>query len=142
MATRSLLIFNAATKRWEPLGDTDALAAGLATLDMGGLTGARTFALPDDSGTLALTPSVVVTATSVTASAGQHIHVTAAGQTITLPSSAVAGDSVTVSVENFYDTVIARNGLNIMGLAENITIDQANIKLDFTYISATKGWWI
>jgi hypothetical protein len=58
--------------------------------------------------------TTTVTATSTTASAGDHIHVTAATQTITLPASPSAGDRVAVTVENFTDTVVARNGNVIM----------------------------
>ena len=81
-----------------------------------------------------------VTATSTTASTGDHIHVTAATQTITLPASPSAGDRVAVTVENFTDTVVARNGNVIMDLAEDFTIDVANIGLTFIYTDASNGW--
>lgn len=84
--------------------------------------------------------TTTVTATSTTASAGDHIHVTAATQTITLPASPSAGDRVAVTVENFTDTVVARNGNVIMDLSEDFTIDVANMGVTFIYTDATNGW--
>ena len=84
--------------------------------------------------------TTTVTATSTTASAGDHIHVTAATQTITLPASPSAGDRVAVTVENFTDTVVARNGNVIMDLAEDFTIDVANMGVTLIYTDATNGW--
>ena len=84
--------------------------------------------------------TTTVTATSTTASASDHIHVTAATQTITLPASPSAGDRVAVTVENFTDTVVARNGNVIMDLSEDFTIDVANIGVTFIYTDATNGW--
>jgi hypothetical protein len=84
--------------------------------------------------------TTTVTATSTTASAGDHIHVTAATQTITLPASPSAGDRVAVTVENFTDTVVARNGNVIMDLSEDFTIDVANMGVTLIYTDATNGW--
>jgi hypothetical protein len=84
--------------------------------------------------------TTIVTATSTTASAGDHIHVTAATQTITLPASPTAGDRVAITVENFTDTVVARNGNVIMDLSEDFTIDVANMGITLIYTDATNGW--
>jgi hypothetical protein len=84
--------------------------------------------------------TTTVTATSTTASSGDHIHVTAATQTITLPASPSAGDRVAVTVENFTDTVVARNGNVIMDLSEDFTIDVANMGVTLIYTDATNGW--
>lgn len=51
-----------------------------------------------------------------------------------------AGDTVTIGVRDFTNTIIARNGSNIMGLAENLTIDAAYTTIDFVYINASIGW--
>lgn len=102
--------------------DSDAIATLISNIDVGG------------------TSSTTVTATSTTASASDHIHVTAATQTITLPASPSAGDRVAVTVENFTDTVVARNGNVIMDLSEDFTIDVANIGVTFIYTGATNGW--
>ena len=84
--------------------------------------------------------TTTVTATPTTASVGDHIHVTAATQTITLPASPSAGDRVAITVEGFTDTVIARNGNVIMDLSEDFTIDVANMGVTLIYTDATNGW--
>lgn len=84
--------------------------------------------------------NVTTTATSKTLTAGEVCFVTAATQTITLPASPGAGDTVKVGVGNFTDTVIGRNGEPIMSTAEDLTIDSANLTLTLTYVDATIGW--
>ena len=86
--------------------------------------------------------NVTTTATSKTIVAGEFCNVTSATQTITLPASPSAGDTVKVGVNNFTDTTVARNGSNIMSLAENLTIDKANVLLTLTYVDSTIGWRI
>lgn len=95
--------------------------------------------LTNDAGYFAGFTSTV-TATGVTASAGEHVHVTASTQTITLPASPSAGERVAISVGDFTDTVVGRNSENIMGLAEDFTIDVANMGLTFIYTDASNGW--
>lgn len=87
--------------------------------------------------------TVTVTATSKTIVAGERCTVTASGQTITLPASPNAGDEVTVTIAGtFLDTIIARNSLNIMSLAENMTVDKPNVSVSLYYVDATRGWRI
>lgn len=82
-----------------------------------------------------------VTATSKTLTDGENVTVTAATQTITLPASPAAGDEVHISVGDFTDTVVGRNSSNIMGLAEDLTLDVANIGVTLVYSgNATQGW--
>jgi hypothetical protein len=84
---------------------------------------------------------VVVTATGVTAKANDYIVVTAATQTITLPATPIKGTCVTVVVAGTWlDTVVARNGSNIMALAQDITLDKQYAAMQFTYTDATNGW--
>jgi hypothetical protein len=85
---------------------------------------------------------IIETASSRSAEPGQYTIVTSSGQTITFPSAPVKGYSIKVGVGNFADTVINRNGKNIMGLAENMTIDKNNSTTIFQYISETIGWRI
>jgi hypothetical protein len=40
------------------------------------------------------------------------------------------------------DTIIARNGQNIMSLPENLTIDRADVTVTLYYVDATRGWRI
>ena len=84
---------------------------------------------------------LVATAVSLTAKPLQHVIVTAAAQTITLPASPEAGRTVRVTVGNFADTIVARNGSNIIGLAEDMTIDTVNTSVTFQF-NSTLGWTI
>lgn len=67
-------------------------------------------------------------------------YVTTDSETITLPANPVAGNEVVVSVGNFTATVIARNGSNIMSLAEDLTVDVANATCRLIYVDSTRGW--
>jgi len=82
----------------------------------------------------------VVTATSLTATVNTHVYVSAATQTITLPASPAIGQRVLITVGNFADTVVARNGSNIMSSATDFTMDAAYLAIQFIYTDATQGW--
>ena len=80
---------------------------------------------------------------SNTSAVAGSTYVLTASLTLTLPSSPTAGD--TVSVVNASGTttpVVARNGQNIMSLAEDMTINSINISFTLTYADATRGWVI
>jgi hypothetical protein len=88
---------------------------------------------------------VSTTATSKTLVNREYCTVTAAGQTITLPDSPVAGNEVVISVGAFTNTVVSPGaGIRIMGqaLAENMTIDGQNCTINLVFIDATRGWRI
>ena len=40
----------------------------------------------------------------------------------------------------FTDTIVGRNGSNIMGVGENMTIDVAYLNVSFLYVDSTIGW--
>lgn len=84
--------------------------------------------------------STTTTATSKTLAVGEYCTVTASGQTITLPATPAAGDTVKIGVLAFSDTIIGRNAQNIMSLAENMTIDAQNTTVTLTFVDATRGW--
>jgi hypothetical protein len=84
--------------------------------------------------------NTTTTSTSKTLVNGEQCFVDTATQTLTLPASPSVGDNVRILVGNFTDTVVARNGSNIMGLAEDLTIDVANMGLTFIYTDASNGW--
>jgi hypothetical protein len=72
------------------------------------------------------TPTLVhTTTTTQTAIPGQHYSLeNAAATTVTLPASPIDGDVVWVTVNNGRtDNVLARNGQQIMGVAEDMTLD-------------------
>lgn len=85
---------------------------------------------------------VEITATSATLLAGQHAVLTNVSQTtVTLPPSPTVFDYVWVTPTNYrVDNRIARNGQNIMGLAEDLDIDNANATVQLRFIGGTRGW--
>jgi len=95
-----------------------------------------------DSTVTSIWDTVTVTATGKTLVNREHCTVTASGQTITLPLSPSAGWEVVVNVGDFTDTVIGRNGSNIMGITENMTIDLAYAPVNLIYTNASQGWRI
>jgi hypothetical protein len=70
----------------------------------------------------------------------EYCTVVAAGVTITLPASPSPGWEVGIAVGNFTSTVVARNGSNIMALAENFNMDIAYLALQFVYVDSVQGW--
>lgn len=86
--------------------------------------------------------TTTTTGTSKTLANRERCTVTAAGQTITLPASPAAGWEVSISVGAFVNTTVARNSQNIMGLAENMAIDKANVTVTLFFVDATRGWRI
>lgn len=83
-----------------------------------------------------------------TAVAGDGImaNTTSASWTLTLPASPALGD--TVAVIDSHGTfpannlIIARNGQNIQGVAENLEADIANSSFELVFSGATDGWKI
>lgn len=68
-------------------------------------------------------------------------YVLTASLTLTLPASPAAGDWVSIVNRSGTTTaVIGRNGTNIMGLAEDMTLDNVNASLTLIYADATRGW--
>lgn len=90
----------------------------------------------------AITVLSVVSGTTQAAVKDTHYVLTnVAASTLTLPATPTAGDTVWVTAGNGLTTnVIARNGQNIMGLAEDMTLDDANVTVQLRYINATLGW--
>jgi len=86
------------------------------------------------------TPSIVSTNTNAVK---DTLYVFTADLTLTLPASPSVGDKVALSnLSGVTTPVIARNGSNIMGLAEDLTIDVANAGIELRYADATNGWVI
>lgn len=88
-------------------------------------------------------PTVTVTAsTAITAAANFHYVLTAAtAATVTLPASPTIGDTIYVTVANSLVTnVVSRNGKNIQGLAENMTLDNPYASAQLRFTDNTEGW--
>jgi hypothetical protein len=94
----------------------------------------------DDSRNLLTTgvgTSVITTNTS--AIAGTFYFITAS-LTLTLPATPAIGDRVKIMKSSLsFNPIVARNGLNIMGLAEDLTVDVLK-SFDMIYTDATNGW--
>ena len=91
-------------------------------------------------GAYAPAPGVAVIGTN-TAAVRNTLYVLTASLTLTLPASPAVGDTVKVSnLSGTTTCVVARNGSNIQGLAEDLTIDSLNAALELVYADATRGW--
>lgn len=87
--------------------------------------------------------AITVTAISKTMANRERCTVTTSGCTITLPPTPAAGEEVTITIAGtFTDTIISRNGSNVMNRAENLTIDKADVSVTLYYVDATRGWRI
>jgi hypothetical protein len=84
----------------------------------------------------------IVTGTTQAAVAGTHYAMTnASASTLTLPASPSAGDTVWITfTNNLITNIVARNGQNIMGLAEDMTADNPNATIQLRFINSTVGW--
>lgn len=72
---------------------------------------------------------------------GEYVVIPSSGTTVNLPTSPAPGNSLTIVVAGvFKDTIVGRSGSNIMGLAEDITLDKQYAAMVFTYVDATHGW--
>jgi hypothetical protein len=88
-------------------------------------------------------PTVVVTAsTTISAAANFHYVLTATTTaTVTLPTSPALSDTVYVTVQNgLLTNVVARNGQNIQGIAEDMTLNAPYAAVQLRFSDATRGW--
>ena len=109
----------------------DNIALEAAVTSVNGLTGA-----------VDLTPTVSVISTNTTA-VSNSVYVLDADVTLTLPSSPLVGDSVKISnLSGDVNCVVGSNGNNIMGVAQDLTLDTASASFELVYSGATKGWVI
>lgn len=84
--------------------------------------------------------NVLVISGNTTAISGRYYAITAS-LILTLPIAPIAGDTVKgINLSGTRTVVIARNGKNIMGLAEDMTIDNENTSFTLVYVDTTRGW--
>jgi len=136
-----------ATINDSPIGGTTPAAGAFTTLEATSLDSTPIGGTTPAAGTFTTAEAdhyrlgnVTTGASGATLTAGQFFISTAATQTVTLPGSPSAGDTVYIGVQDFTDTVVGRNGEPIMSTAEDMTIDVANVTLTFTYVNGTIGW--
>lgn len=100
--------------------------------------GDGTFSWADAASGGGITPSVISTNTTAVK---DYLYVFTASLTLTLPASPSAGDALKiVNLSNTSTCVIARNGSNIMGVGEDLTLDNTNANFEIIYAAATQGW--
>lgn len=89
-----------------------------------------------------LPPVTVTASTSISAVAGNHYVLTApTTATVTLPTSPTISDTVYVTVANGLTTnVVARNGKNIQGIAEDMTLNAPYAAAQLRFSDNTEGW--
>lgn len=118
-------------------GITDAQATGTAVLLTGdqSIAGIKTFTSPpiyDDN--------IQVISVNTTA-VKSRTYVLTTSLTLTLPASPSAGWWVrVVNRSTTVTSVVNRNAQNIMGLAENMTIDDLHAGITLVFADATRGW--
>ena len=88
--------------------------------------------------------SVITSNTTMVASRGYFVNTTSGAISMTLPSSASAGD--TIAIKDYAGTfatnnlTILRNSHNIQGVANNSLIKTNRASVILIYVDATKGW--
>ncbi len=87
--------------------------------------------------------TITTTSTGKTLSNLEYCTTTANNISLVLPASPSVGNRVIIGIGgNFANIKIERNGSNIMGIAEDMTIDFPYITLDLIYINSALGWRI
>jgi hypothetical protein len=89
-----------------------------------------------------LPPVTVSDTATISAVAGNHYVLTAASATtVTLPASPTISDTVWITVANGLTTnVVARNGKNIQGIAEDMTLNAPYAAAQLRFSDNTEGW--
>lgn len=87
------------------------------------------------------TPQIVSAGAASASSGGHYVLIYTAGiTTVTFPATANSGDELIIdNCTGRFDGVIDRNGLLLMGLAENMVINKQGA-IKFRYIDAARGW--
>ena len=116
-----------------------------------GTTG-QVLALSDGSGTLSFATvaggaawqAVKTSGFTAVAKEGYFCNTTSSAFTVTLPASPTIGDFISfVDYAGTFDTnnlTIARNGKNIQGLAEDLTVNQERAAFTLVFTDNTQGW--
>lgn len=100
-----------------------------------------------NTGSIDFSDGVITESTTAVAGKGYPCDTATVGAfTLTLPLSPSVGDTVGVKdAANYFATnnlTIGRNGEKILGYAEDLTVNIANVSLELVYTGATYGWII
>lgn len=91
------------------------------------------------SAKLGVIPNVSVVSTNTTA-VKDYAYILTAAITLTLPASPTVGDKIQISNQSGGTPVVARNGSNIQGLAEDLNLNVDGYGIQLIYSGVTKGW--
>jgi hypothetical protein len=84
------------------------------------------------------------TGLNIAANDRYFVNTSGGAATITLPASPLTGDSISIiDLASTFDTnncTLARNGLKIMGLTENLILSTEDEAITLVYTGATYGW--
>jgi|DEB0MinimDraft_6_1074348.scaffolds.fasta_scaffold147482_1 hypothetical protein len=138
-----------------PVGDglnlTDSNIVGVTSIGIGTadpkysvhVIGAGTTALYVEGQSQLTQVAITTTSTDLTMVTGRTYAFYSGTNTLTLPASPTAGDTLRIiNRSGDITTTIARNGSSIMGVADDVTFDLINETFNFTYANATDGWII
>ena len=115
-------------------GTTVVFASALAAGDVVDMVAYGLFLLASD----ALNVQVISSNTNALA---YRVYVLTASLTLTLPASPSPGQYLRISNASGTTTcVVARNGSNIMSLAQDLTLNVINAATTLMYADATRGW--
>ena len=88
--------------------------------------------------------AVVTSSLTVVAKGGYFVNTSGGVITATLPAAPVLGDFISfIDYNGTFDTnnlTIARNGKNIQGVAEDLTVSVERAGLTLVYVDTTQGW--
>jgi len=86
--------------------------------------------------------NIITTPGALTLNNGDRCILTTDGHTINLPPNPAVGWQVTIGVGNFVNAVAGASGQSIMGIAQDMTINVANISVTFDFVGGSTGWKI
>jgi len=114
---------------------------GSGDLAVGDVTTSGTQTLTNKTLTSPISTDNVQVISIGTTAVRSRVYVLTASLTLALPTSPAAGDWVTVvNRSGTLTPVIGRGGQNIMGLAEDMTLDNLGASLTLVFADATRGW--
>jgi hypothetical protein len=119
-------------------GFTDMSVSGTATTNLINTAALTVSGVPITGGPGGLAIVLVSGTTQLAVNNNLYILTNVAATTLTLPATPISGETVGISPDNDLETnIIARNGQTIMGLSEDMTLDNANTTVTLRFLNNT-----